>query len=264
MSIKVSYGSCVPISTVDWHGHVSVVLFLRGCPFRCPYCQNHDILDSSDMTDIQVLENAIKKSKPFVSSVIFLGGEPLMQKQAVIHLGGFAKKNGLLVGVHTNGFYPLVLDELIKEKLLDKAFIDIKAPPDDSDAYGRVIGCGTFPQVRADPADAVRRIKDSVLLALKSNVELELRTTVFRGFMGDMDDVRKIAASILSLTGDRNVPYVLQQGLAENAALVSMRGIRPFSRDEMLGLASSAHESLDNVWIRTKEHGNEKVNFEPV
>jgi pyruvate formate lyase activating enzyme len=216
------------------------------------------------MTHIQVLESAIKKSKPFVSSVIFLGGEPLMQSQVVVHLAGFAKKSGLLVGVHTNGFYPLALDELIKEKLLDKAFIDIKAPLGDSDAYGRVIGCDTFPHVRADPADAVRRIKDSVLLALESNVELELRTTVFRGFMGDMDDVREIAASILSLTGDRNVPYVLQQGLAENAPLASMRGIRPFSRDEMLGLASSAHESLDNVWIRTKERGNEKVNFEPV
>lgn len=262
--MKVNYGSCIPISTVDWHGHVSVVLFLRNCPFRCPYCQNYELLNDSDLTDISVLEAAIKKSKPFVSSVIFLGGEPLMQKQAVVHLSGFAKNNGLLVGVHTNGFYPQALNELIGEKLIDKAFIDIKAPLDDIEAYGRVIGHGTFPHVRAEPSDSVRRISDSVLIVLQSDVELELRTTVFRGFMGDADDVRRIAASILSLTGDRSVPYVLQQGLSENAALESMRDIKPFSREEMLGLAASAHESLDNIWIRTRERGNEKVNFEPV
>ncbi|MCQ6962698.1 anaerobic ribonucleoside-triphosphate reductase activating protein [Methanolobus chelungpuianus] len=261
--MKVNYGSCVPISTVDWHGHVSVVLFLRNCPFRCPYCQNHELLNGSGLTDISVLEAAIKKSRPFVSSLVLLGGEPLMQKQAVMHLSRFAKQNGLLVGVHTNGFYPQVLDEMIKEKLLDKIFIDIKAPLDDIEVYGRVTGCDTS-QVRADPADAVRNVSESVLLVIRGGVELELRTTVFRGFMGDAADIGRIAASILSLTGDRQVHYVLQQGLAENAALESMRCIKPFSRDEMLELARSAHGSLENIWIRTREQGNEKLNFEPV
>jgi pyruvate formate lyase activating enzyme len=262
--MKVNYGSCVPISTVDWHGHVSVVLFLRNCPFRCPYCQNYELLSSSNLADIPVLEAAIRKSKPFVSSVVLSGGEPLMQKQAVMHLARFAKKNGLLVGIHTNGFYPLALDELITEKLVDKVFIDIKAPLDDAGSYAGVIGCGISQQVRVDPQDAIRNISDSVLLVIRGGVELELRTTVFRGFMGDAHDIRKLAASIFSLTGDRHVPYVIQQGLAENALLESMRDIKPFSREEMLGLAACAHESLDNIWIRTRERGNEKVNFEPV
>jgi pyruvate formate lyase activating enzyme len=262
--MKVNYGSCVPISTVDWHGHVSVVLFLRNCPFRCPYCQNYELLSSPGLTDISVLEAAIRKSKPFVSSVVISGGEPLMQEQAVMHLARFAKKNGLLVGIHTNGFYPLALDELAKEKLVDKVFIDIKAPLDDAGSYAGVIGGGTSQEIRADSQDAIRNISDSVLLVIRSGVELELRTTVFRGFMGDAHDIRKIAASIFSLTGDRNVPYVIQQGLAENALLESMRDIMPFSREEMLGLAACAHDSLDNIWIRTRERGNEKVNFEPV
>jgi pyruvate formate lyase activating enzyme len=262
--MKVNYGSCVPISTVDWHGHVSVVLFLRNCPFRCPYCQNYELLSSPGLTDISVLEAAIRKSKPFVRSLVISGGEPLMQEQAVMHLARFAKKNGLLVGIHTNGFYPEVLEELAKEKLVDKVFIDIKAPLDDAGSYAGVIGRGTSQEMRADPQDAIRNISDSILSAIRSGVELELRTTAFRGFMGDEQDLRKIAASIFSLTGDRNVPYVIQQGLAENAMLESMRDIKPFSREEMLGLAASVHGSLDNIWIRTRERGNEKVNFEPV
>jgi pyruvate formate lyase activating enzyme len=266
--MKVNYGSCVPISTVDWHGHVSVVLFLSNCPFRCPYCQNYELLSSSNLTDISVLEAAIRKSKPFVSSVVLSGGEPLMQEQAVMHLARFAKKNGLLVGIHTNGFYPEVVAELINEKLVDKFFLDVKAPLDDPDLYARVIGCGNLrassPTLRLCPQDAVENVSESILTVMRSEVELELRTTAFRGFMGDAHDIRKTAASILSLTGERNVPYVIQQGLAENALLESMRDIKPFSREEMLGLAACAHESLDNIWIRTREHGNEKVNFEPV
>ena len=187
-----------------------------------------------------------------------------MQKQAVMHLARFAKKNGLLVGIHTNGFYPKILDELAKEKLVDKVFIDIKAPLDDTGSYAGVIGWGTSQEIRADPQNAIRNISDSVLLVIRNGVELELRTTVFRDFMGDEHDVRKMAASIFSLTGDRNVPYVIQQGLAENAMLENMRDTKPFSREEMLGLAASAHGSLDNIWIRTRERGNEKVNFEPV
>jgi pyruvate formate lyase activating enzyme len=221
-------------------------------------------LSSPGLTDISVLEAAIRKSKPFVSSVVISGGEPLMQEQAVMHLARFAKKNGLLVGIHTNGFYPEVLEELAKEKLVDKVFIDIKAPLDDAGSYAGVIGRGTSQEMRADPQDAIRNISDSILSAIRSGVELELRTTAFRGFMGDEQDLRKIAASSFSLTGDRNVPYVIQQGLAENAMLESMRDIKPFSREEMLGLAASVHGSLDNIWIRTRERGNEKVNFEPV
>ncbi|MDW7730995.1 MAG: anaerobic ribonucleoside-triphosphate reductase activating protein [Methanolobus sp.] len=266
--MKVNYGSSVPISTIDWHGRVSVVFFLRGCPFRCPYCQNYELLVESNMVDVSVLEAAIKKSRPFVSSMVLSGGEPLMQKKACMHLARFAKDNGLLVGIHTCGFYPKVVAEMIDEGLVDKFFIDVKAPLDDPELYARAIGCcdsqATGECTRVDPNEVLKNVSESILTVLASGVELELRTTVIRDFIGNADEISKIAASILGVTGRRDIPYAIQQGIPEHAMLESMRDTLPYSRDEMLELAAAAHEFLENVWVRTKEKGNEKVNFEPI
>ncbi|MEZ5334640.1 MAG: hypothetical protein R2741_05080 [Methanolobus sp.] len=44
----------------------------------------------------------------------------------------------------------------------------------------------------------------------------------------------------------------------------SLRDIKPLIRDELLEFADIAHEFLDNIYVRSKEKGNEKVNFESV
>lgn len=262
--MKVNYGSRVPISTVDWHGKVSIVFFLRGCPYSCPYCHNYALLSDSNMADASLLEAEMKKSRPFVSSVVFSGGEPLMQKDAVMHLAGFAKKIGLLVGIHTNGYYPHVMAELIEKGLADKFFIDVKAPLDDAVMYAKAIGCRDYPDLHIDPAVVTEKVSESINLALDKGAELELRTTVIRDFMGSSDDVLNIARSIYEITGRWDVVYVLQQGFADKAMLESIRDTKPLSRDELLELAYIAHEFLDNIYVRTKEKGNEKVKFESV
>ena len=256
--MRVNYGGTVPISTVDWHGRVSITIFFRGCPLRCPYCQNYDFFSETDMVDISKIEAEIKKSKPFVSSIVISGGEPLMQMGAVEHLAAFAKKNGLLVGVHTNGFYPESVAELIDKGLVDKFFIDIKAPPSDIELYGRAVGFGEYEEVKSDPSQIVEKLSRIVDVVVENNIELELRTTVIRDLMGSGDDISSIARWVCQHAGPA-AEYVIQQGIPENAMQESLRDVLPFKRDEMLELANKALEHLENVWIRTKESGNEKV-----
>ncbi|MCD4808112.1 MAG: anaerobic ribonucleoside-triphosphate reductase activating protein [Methanococcoides sp.] len=259
--MDVNFGEIIPISTIDWHGKASVVLFLRGCPFRCPYCHNYEILTVPDMVDVKELEKKIDNSLIFVSSVVFSGGEPLAQKNAIMHLASYAKNKKLFVGIHTNGYYPDVMEELMDLGLVDKFFIDVKAPLDDPDMYGRAIGYGEY-SVVPDPADVVKNVRKTLSIITEKGMEYELRTTAIRGFIGEPDDIAKIASSIAPYLSISGAPYVIQQGIPANAMDEIMRDIVPFSRDEMLELAGRAHEFVDNVWIRTKEKGNEKVNFE--
>ena len=66
-------------------------------------------------------------------------------------LAEFAREMGLAIGIHTNGCYPEMASELVKRNLVDKFFIDIKAPPDDPALYGKVTGCGEYEAVKKTP-----------------------------------------------------------------------------------------------------------------
>jgi len=257
--VKVNYGGVIPISTVDWHGKVSITIFLRGCPLRCPYCQNYEILSGHNIVDAAEVEEEIRKVKPFVSSVVFSGGEPFMQPGALKYLALFAKQNGLFVGIHTNGFYPERSAELIREGLVDKFFVDVKAPPDDLQLYAMVAGFGEYDDVAAVPEEIVGRITETVELVAKSDVGLEIRTTVIPGIIGNPEDISRIAKWVASHVKGKDAAYVIQQGIPEHAMRESLRDTPPFDREEMLKLAGCAHEFWDNVWIRTKEWGNERV-----
>lgn len=256
--MKVNYAGTVPLSTLDWGGKAVVTLFFRGCPLRCPYCQNHPYLEKSETVELDFVKEQIRSSSPFVSSVVFSGGEPLMQK-AVMPLAESAKASGLLVGVHTNGCYPKMAHELIKRKLVDKFFIDIKAPPNDPELYGIVAGCGKYEVVKKTPEEITAAVIETIEILNSSGLELELRTTVIRDFIGSEEDIASIAAWISKNVKNTEVVYVLQQGIPEHSLEEDLRKRRVLEREELYVLGKIAKKFLKNVRIRTKEAGEEII-----
>lgn len=256
--MKVNYGGTVPISTVDWTGKAAVTIFLRGCPLRCPYCHNHPYLDEPNPVDLDFVKKEIEKSRPFVSAVVFSGGEPLMQA-AIIPLAEFAKEKGFFVGIHTNGCYPERVEELIKRNLVDKFFIDVKAPLDDPGLYGKVAGYGTYAAVKKSPEEIATAVAKTIANVDSGGTDLELRTTVIRDFIGSEAEISRIAAWISENVKNVDLSYVLQQGQPEHAMQESLRDRSFLDREEMLGLAGVAKNFLKNVRIRTMEEGEEIV-----
>lgn len=256
--MKVNYAGTVPLSTLDWGGKAAVTLFFRGCSLRCPYCQNHPYLEGSEPVELDLVKEQMRGSSPFVSSVVFSGGEPLMQK-AVVPLAEFAKKLGLSVGIHTNGCHPEMADELVKRKLVDKFFIDIKAPPDSPQLYGKISGCGKYEAVKKAPEEIIAALKATIEIADSSGLELEFRTTVIRDFVGSGEDIASIAAWISKNVKNREVIYVLQQGIPEHSLQQNLRKTRVLEREELYELGKIAKNFLKNVRIRTKETGKEII-----
>ena len=63
------------------------VLFLQGCDLHCKGCQNQSIWDISQGVKIDVEELAKQlREKCFNKQLTISGGEPLMQKEAVLKL----------------------------------------------------------------------------------------------------------------------------------------------------------------------------------
>ena len=236
--MELNFGGMIPISTVDWYGRSVSVIFFNGCPFSCLYCQNYKLLDGNNPVELEVIEKKIIGAKSFISAVVFTGGEPMMQYEALERLAEFTKKEGLLVGVETNGYYPERLSQLIKKKLVDKIFLDIKAPA-ISEKYKIITG---------GVEDAGERVLQSLELI---GIPLEVRTTAFRSY----SDISGIAESLKG----HDLTYVIQQGLPENAPGGVIRTEKPLTRDELAALAESV-SFLKDVRIRTKEKGEEKIN----
>jgi len=197
--LKVNFGGVVSISTLDWRGKSSSVVFFSGCNFRCPYCQNHKIVDKVDWKDIDIIKKGIYQSIDFISAVVFSGGEPTIQVDALLDLAKFSKDQDLLVGIETNGCYPHVLRKLAKKNLVDKIFLDIKAHLLDDDKYRKITG-GII--------DANKQVIKSLKI---ENVDIEPRTTIFRS---TLDDILPIAKYLKDNGYDT---YILQQGIPENA-----------------------------------------------
>ncbi len=241
-------GIIIPVSTIDWYGRSVSVVFFNGCNFKCLYCSNNEFIKVTNRleplfkrgyaVDIKEIEDQILDSKVFISAVVFSGGEPTAHPGELEHLAEFAKKQDLLVGIETNGYYPERLSGLIEKKLVDKIFLDIKAPLDDAQRYSMITG---------GAGDAAEHALRSLNL---KGVDIEVRTTVFRSF----DDVHGIAKS---LTG-HDCTYVIQQGVPEYAPDEYIKKEKPLTRDEMVALAQSI-SFLRDIRIRTRERGEEKI-----
>lgn len=257
--MDVNLGDIIPTSTVDWQGKVVMAVFLRGCPFKCPYCSNPRFIEVEEgyvAPDVAYVKDEILKAKDFIDAVVFSGGEPLQQPAALEDLASFVKGLRLLVGVQTNGAYPERLQAMADKGLVDSVMLDVKAPL-RTEQYARAIG----QQGRPDLLQAVKSTLElcGKLRADGRLVYYETRTTVFRGLADMEDEVCAIAASLKSCDA-----YVLQQGRPEIAMEESFRKLPVVSHTDLLALAKAARscvrpQNVKRVKVRTVEFGDETV-----
>jgi len=199
--IKVNYGGFVSLSTIDWRGRAVCTVFLRGCPLRCSYCQNEAILDGEDYRDVEEIVAMIQTSAPFISGVVFSGGEPTAQKDALIALAERVKEMKLAVGIQTNGLFPDTLQVLIENKLVDKIAIDYKTRWEGFSARD-CERCSVPPE---SYQKNVSRSIDICKQAVKKGILLEFEVVVTMFYENE-----KYLKPFSDKIGD--VPLVLQQG----------------------------------------------------
>lgn len=162
-------GGLQKMSLIDYPGKVIATVFLIGCNFRCPYCQNPELVDPEKIKEQPEIDEKeffgfLDERKDFLDGVCITGGEPTIQKGLIDFIKQI-KKRGFLVKLDTNGSNPEVLKELIKTDLLDYIAMDIKA--------------GLFNYSKAAGTKVnLEQIKKSIKLIMRSGVDYEFRITV--------------------------------------------------------------------------------------
>jgi len=164
------------VSLIDFPGHISSVVFLGGCDFRCPFCQNKDlVLKPKELEDLDFTEliEALKLRKRLIDGVAVTGGEPLIFNDLERLLEEF-KGLELAVKIDTNGNHPNRLKSLVKSELVDYVAMDVKTSLDRySEACGKRID--------------VQPIEMSMDFLLGGEVDCEFRTTCVPGLVTERE-----------------------------------------------------------------------------
>ena len=181
MSIKI--GGAERFSLVDYPEKVAAVLFLQGCPWRCPFCYNTHLqaADREEHIDEQAFFEFLEKRRGKLDAVVFSGGEPLLQNGLYDSMQK-AKELGYCIGLHTGGFNPSALAKVLP--LVDWVRFDIKAPFDEQH-YQKMTGSQT----------PLNHILQSLEMVISSGKNFETRTTCDPRYL-TIDDIYKIASQL--------------------------------------------------------------------
>ena len=179
--LELQVGGLTPMTTIDFPGELAAVVFCQGCPWRCRYCHNPELLPRRAAAQIPWNEvlNFLRQRRGLLDAVVFSGGEPTLQR-ALPDAIEQVKALGFKVGLHSAGAYPERLAALLPR--LDWVGLDIKAP---AAAYAAVTGA------RGSGA----RAWESAARLIDSGVPHEIRTTV-RDDLVTRADLREILSLI--------------------------------------------------------------------
>jgi pyruvate formate lyase activating enzyme len=182
----IRIGGIEKFSIVDFPNKMAAVVFMQGCPWRCPFCHNVQFQDVNAETNIvwHKFIDFLEQRKGILDAVVFSGGEPLVQEGLVDAIKE-VKALGYIVGLHTGGYRPKFFKEILD--LVDWVGFDIKAPL-EKDRYKVVTG---------GIADA-DKVLESLKMLCESGKSFECRTTCDPRFL-TVDDLSKISKELKSI-----------------------------------------------------------------
>jgi pyruvate formate lyase activating enzyme len=123
-------GGLLKVTLADFPGTVASTVFTMGCPFRCHFCHNPElVLPSKFNPEIPEKEffDFLHSRLGKIQGVCITGGEPLMQPD-ILEFIQQIKAIGFKVKLDTNGYYFDKLKEIIESGDVNYIAMDIKAP----------------------------------------------------------------------------------------------------------------------------------------
>jgi len=156
-------GGLTPLTTIDYPGALSAVVFLQGCPWRCGYCHNRHLLPAGAAGAVTwaSVRDFLMRRRGLLDAVVFSGGEPTLQS-GLKPAAREVRALGFRVGLHSAGIAPERLADLLDA--VDWVGLDIKAPAAQYDSITGVARSGA-------------KAREALAHVVRSGVDHECRTT---------------------------------------------------------------------------------------
>lgn len=173
-----------PLTTIDFPGRLAAVIFTCGCPWNCRYCHNSSLRASGESIEWEGIEDFFRARVGFLEGVVLSGGEPTLHPH-LPDLLAWLRELGYAVALHTNGFNPAMLLNILRKNLLDYVAMDIKAPP------------AVYDRVTRTPNSCIEASR-SIKIILDSGVNYEFRTTWHPAVLSEYEllDIIRVASMV--------------------------------------------------------------------
>lgn len=223
-------GGYEKLSTVDYPGEMTCSIFLVGCNFNCGYCHNPSLIkENGEYIDKKEVMDYLIQRRDMLDAVCISGGEPTCNPD----LKDFIKEIkalGYKVKLDTNGTHPQVVEDLIKENLLDYIAMDVKASPKK---YKEVVGKNVNMEL----------INKSIEIIKNSGVKHEFRTTFLP--ILDQEDINEIVKTMVG-----NDKYILQQFRNKITNDEAYHNYQPHQASYIINTANMVKEQIGMCGIR--------------
>jgi pyruvate formate lyase activating enzyme len=216
----------------DYPGHISSTVFIGGCNFSCPFCDNPDLVRDQDGVPSIPLDyflGFLDSRKGWLDGVCVTGGEPLVHDDLEDFLL-LIRERGLNIKIDTNGSFPERLRSLIHKKSVDQIAMDVKAP---FDKYNKACGKNVD----------IDTIQESIELIKTCGLPYMFRTTLVPGLIG-REDLLRICEIIQGAS-----LFQLQQFQPVRTLDPAYSKITPYTKEEIEDLASLARPFFSDVRI---------------
>ena len=244
-------GGLQKLTLIDFPGKLAGTVFLIGCPFRCPFCYNlelvmPELIEKHAQRGHPISQkdffNFLREKKGLLEGVCITGGEPTANSD----LPDFCQKikeMGFLVKLDTNGYDPEMMKKLIDEKLIDYLALDVKAP---KEKYGKLIGI----ENRVFVERIIKNIERSVEILKEGKIDYEFRTTVVPTLL-EKEDILKIGKWLSSLSPGQKLPkYFLQNFRPEKTLDPSFEKIKPYDNSYLLEIQKAISPFFEVCQVR--------------
>ncbi|WP_296784879.1 anaerobic ribonucleoside-triphosphate reductase activating protein [Methanobrevibacter sp.] len=227
------------ISSVEFHGNMSLVLFMSKCPLACRYCHNVELLEDNTEKSFEEITQEIDSSADFLDAIVISGGEPLVQTDAVIEILKYVRQIGLKTKLDTSGIYPDRLKKILDLDLLDYVSLDVKTT---FSKYRKITG-----------ANIGFQVKKSMELINEAGVHLEIRTT-YVPTLHTKKDIMNLVDEIEAEV------YTIQQFRNKNVLDPALEKVEVPNPHELADLAREIKPYFDGiVKVKSGEFGEQVI-----
>ena len=227
------------ISSVEFHGNMSLVFFMSKCPLACRYCHNVELLEDNTEKSFEEIKQEIDSSADFLDAIVISGGEPLVQTDAVIEILTYVRQIGLKTKLDTSGIYPDNLKRILDLNLLDYVSLDVKTT---FSKYRKITG-----------ANVGFQVKKSMEMINESGVHLEIRTT-YVPTLHTKKDIKNLVDEI-----EADV-YTIQQFRNKNVLDPALEKVEVPNPHDLAALANEIKPYFDGVVkVKSGEFGEQVI-----